>query len=206
MIDSQLKPCGVVSPRVSAAFFAVPREAFVAAGRRGLAYVDAPQPLKPGRELLAPLSLGLLVEHAEIQPNDKVLIVGTGSGYSAAIVSQLSNSVVALESDSELAAEARDNLAAYAEVRVVEGPLEKGWAEAAPYSLILIDGAVEELPVELIAQLAEGGRLLAIVVGSDGVSRAAKGIRRAGLLPLEPFAEAPGAVLPSFGKAPAFQF
>ena len=206
MIDSQLKPSGVISPRVSAAFYAVPREAYVAPGRRGLAYVDAPQPLGNGRELLTPLSLGLLLQHADADAKDKVLVVGTGTGYSAAVLAQLAGSVVALEEDAGLAETARTALAATPAVSVVEGPLHKGWAEAAPYTLILIDGAVEQLPPELIAQLAEGGRLLAIVIGSDGVSRAAKGVNHAGHLQLEPFAEAPGALLPSFGKAPAFQF
>lgn len=206
MIDSQLKPSGVISPRVSAAFHAVPREAFVAAGRRGLAYVDAPQPLGNGRELLTPLSLGLLLQHADAEPADKALVVGSGTGYSAAVLARLAGSVVALEADAGLAETARTALAASPNVSVVEGALEKGWAQGAPYSLILIDGAVEQLPPELIAQLAEGGRLLAIVIGSDGVSRAARGVSHAGHLQLEPFAEAPGALLPSFGKAPAFQF
>lgn len=206
MIDSQLKPSGVISPRVSAAFFAVPREAFVAAGRRGLAYVDAPQPLGGGRELLTPLSLGLLLQHAHVEAADRVLVVGAATGYSAALLATLSANVVALESDAALAEAARRNLAGVPGVEVVEGPLEKGWASAAPYSLILIDGAVETLPPELIAQLAEGGRLMAIVIGSDGVSRAARGVSFAGHLQLEPFAEAPGRLLPPFGKAPAFQF
>jgi protein-L-isoaspartate(D-aspartate) O-methyltransferase len=206
MIDSQLKPCGVVSPRLSAAFYAVAREDYVAPGRRGLAYVDAPQPLKPGREMLAPLSLGLLLQRADVQAADSVLVVGAGTGYAAALVARLAGRVVALEADADLAAVARTNLSGMAGVTVVEGPLADGHAAGQPYSMILIDGAVEQLPPELIAQLAEGGRLLAIVIGSDGVSRAAIGHKRAGLLPLEPFAEAAGALLPSFGKAPAFQF
>lgn len=206
MIDSQLKPSGVVTPRVSAAFFSVAREAFVAPGRRGLAYVDAAQPLKPGRELLSPLSLGLLVEHAAVEASDKALVVGAGTGYSAAILSPLAASVVALESDAELANTARVLLQGAGNVSVVEGPLHLGVAAGAPYTLVLIDGALELLPPELISQLAEGGRLMAIVIGSDGVSRAAKGVKRAGQLQLEPFAEAPGALLPSFAKAPAFQF
>lgn len=206
MIDSQLKPSGVISPRVSAAFYAVPRETYVAAGRRGLAYVDAPQLLGGGRELLTPLSLGLLLQHAKVEPQDKVLVVGAATGYSAALLATLASTVVALESDPALAETARTNLAGTPGVTVVEGPLQKGWADGAPYTAILIDGAVEQLPPELIAQLAEGGRLMAIVIGSDGVSRAAKGIRFAGHLQLEPFAEAPGSLLPPFGKAPAFQF
>jgi protein-L-isoaspartate(D-aspartate) O-methyltransferase len=206
MIDSQLKPCGVVSPRVVAAFHGVAREAFVAPSRRGLAYVDAPQSVSPGRELLAPLSLGTLIEEAAPTPQDHVLIVGCMTGYSAAVVAALAGPVVALESDADLAGRARALLAGQTNVEVVEGPLAAGWAASAPYTLILIDGAIELVPGELIAQLAEGGRLFAILSGSDGVCRAAKGRKQAGVLRLEPFAEAAGALLPTFRKAPAFQF
>lgn len=206
MIDSQLKPCGIVSPRVVAAFFAVPREDYVAPDRRGLAYVDAPQPIAPGRDLLAPLSLGTLVEDAAPLPADRALVVGCGTGYAAAILAELVERVVALESEPELAARARALLAPRTNVTVAEGPLEAGWPAAAPYTLILIDGAVEFLPPEPIAQLAEGGRLLAILSGSDGVARAARGRKQAGFVRLEPFADVAGALLPPFRKAPAFQF
>lgn len=206
MIDSQLKPCGVVSPRVVGAFFAIPREDFVDQARRGLAYVDAPQAIAPGRELLAPLSLGTLVEEAAPTAADRVLVIGCGTGYSAAILAALSGQVTALEEDAALAGRARALLAGQSNVEVVEGPLAAGWRAGAPYSLILIDGAIELVPDELIAQLAEGGRLFAILSGSDGVSRAAKGRKQADVLRLEPFAEAAGALLPTFRKAPAFQF
>jgi protein-L-isoaspartate(D-aspartate) O-methyltransferase len=206
MIDSQLKPCGIVSPRVVAAFYAVPREDFVPEARRQLAYVDAPQPLGGGRELLPPLSLGTLIEAAEATVGDRALVVGAATGYSAAILAELAGHVIALESDPALAAHARRALDGRANVRVVEGPLEAGWADGAPYTLILIDGAVETLPPELIAQLAEGGRLLTILSGRDHVPRAAKGRKQAGILHLEPFAERGGKLLPPFRKAPAFQF
>jgi protein-L-isoaspartate(D-aspartate) O-methyltransferase len=206
MIDSQLKPCGVVSPRTVTAFYAVPREDFVPAARRALAYVDAAQPLGGGRELMAPLSLGLLVEQAGVQPGERVLVVGAGTGYSAAILSAMGARVTAVESDPSLAQAARAALSGRPDIQVIDGPLEGGAPDGAPYDLILIDGAVELLPPDLIAQLAEGGRLVAIHHGSDGVSRAAKGFKRAGIVPLEPFGEAAGALLPPFRRAPAFRF
>jgi protein-L-isoaspartate(D-aspartate) O-methyltransferase len=206
MIDSQLKPSGIVTPRVVGAFYAVAREDFVAPARRALAYVDAGQPLGSGRDLLTPLSLGTLIEEAGVMPDDKVLIIGAATGYSAAVMARLAGQVVALESDAGLVLRAREALAGLANVAVVEGPLEAGWADGAPYTLILIDGAVETLPAELIAQLAEGGRLLTILSGTDRVSRAAKGRKQAGILHLEPFAEAAGPVLPPFRKAKAFHF
>jgi len=206
MINSQLKPCGVVSPRTVAAFHAVAREDFVPAARRGIAYVDAAQPIGSGRELMAPLSLGLLIEHAGVRPGERVLVVGAGTGYSAAILAAMGARVTALEAEPMLVAAARAALGDTPGVAVVEGPLERGVSDAAPYDLILIDGAVEELPAELIAQLAEGGRLVAIHQGSDGVSRAARGLKRAGIVALEPFGEADAAPLPPFRRAHAFRF
>lgn len=206
MIDSQLKPCGVVSPRTVAAFYAVAREDFVPAARRGIAYVDAAHPLGNGRELMAPLSLGLLVENAAVQPGERVLVVGAGTGYSAAILAAMGARVTALESEASLAEAARAALAGTPDIQVVEGPLEGGAPQGAPYDLILVDGAVELLPPDLIAQLAEGGRLVAIHHGSDGVSRAARGLKRAGIVPLEPFGEAAAALLPPFRRPHAFRF
>ena len=206
MIDSQLKPCGVIDPRTSAAFYTVERERFVAPGREGVAYADSPQSLGNGRELLMPFAIGQLVEAAAIASDDKVLVVGAATGYAAALAAELGGAVVALEADAALAARARANLNDYSHVQVVEGPLAAGWPAAQPYTCILIDGAVQVLPAELVAQLAEGGRLVTIVVGEDGVARAAIGRKRAGLLRLEPFAEAPGTVLAPFRKAPAFTF
>lgn len=206
MIDSQLKPCGVIDPRIVAAFHAVPREAFVPAARRRLAYVDAAQPLTQGREIMAPLSLGLMLQAARPHAEDRALVVGAATGYSAALLARLVAHVVALEADADLAARARETLADVPNIELAVGPLEAGWPAGAPYSLILIDGAIEEMPQPLVAQLAEGGRMTAIVHGSDGVARAALGRKQAGQLQLVPFAEAPAAILPPFRKAPAFQF
>lgn len=206
MIESQLKPCGIVTPRVVAAFFAVAREDYVLPDRRGLAYVDAPQPVGSGRELLSPLSLGRLIEEAMPEEDDRVLVIGAATGYSAAVLSGLAGHVTALESDAALAARAREQLRVYTNVAVVEGPLESGWADGAPYTLILVDGAVEKLPDDLAAQLAEGGRLFTILVGPDGVARAARGRKQSGLLHLDPFAETSGSLLPGFRRPPAFTF
>jgi len=206
MINGQLKPCGVVSPRTVSAFLSVPREDFVPRERRKLAYVDAAQPLGNGREMMAPLSLGHLIEKAAATPKDMALVVGATTGYAAALLSRMAGHVVALECDPDLAAAARVRLASCSNVEIAEGPLEAGWAAGAPYSLILIDGAVEVLPPELVGQLAEGGRLLTILRGPDHVARAARGWKQAGTLHLEPFTESAGTVLPPFRKAPAFCF
>lgn len=206
MIDSQLQTCGVTTPRLVEAFRAIAREEFLPEDRRGLAYVDAPHPLgADGRELMAPLSLGRLLERADPQPADKVLIVGANTGYSAAILAQIVASVTALEFAPVLAARARELLRGFANVTVVEGPLEAGWATGAPYDLILIDGAVQEIP-DMAAQVRDGGRVAAIIVGDDGVARASSGRQSSGIVHFEPFADAAAAVLPPFRKAPKFRF
>jgi protein-L-isoaspartate(D-aspartate) O-methyltransferase len=206
MIESQLKPSGIVSPRVVSAFHAVAREDFVAPDRRNLAYIDAAQPLGHGRSLLPPLSLGRLIEAADIGATDRLLVVGAATGYSAALCARLAAHVVALESDPALAARARAVLANLANVTLVEGPLEAGWAALAPYSAILIDGGVEAFPQSLVAQLAEGGRCVAIVHGDDGVPRASVGRWRAGHLHVEPLAQSGGDLLSAFRKPRGFQF
>lgn len=213
MIESQLKPCGVISTRLVAALYAVPREDFVAPSRRALAYsdsaqalgADSAQALGARRELMPPLSLGHLLQAAAARPDDRVLVVGAATGYSAAILSHLANSVTALESDPALASSARSNLADLG-VSIAEGPLEAGWPAAGPYSLILIDGAIELLPPSLVAQLAEGGRVAAILVGSDGVSRAALGSKRGSSVHFEPVAAAGAAILSPFRKPAVFRF
>lgn len=207
MIDSQLKPCGVTTPRLNAAFHAVAREDFVPENRRSLAYVDTAHPLGNGRELMPPLSLGYLLEHAGLTPQDKVLIVGANTGYSAAVVARIAAHVTALESEAGLAAHARALLAGSPHVEVVEGPLDAGWPQGAPYSFILIDGAMEvELPDALIAQLGEFGRVAAIVFGEDGIPRASIGRASSGILRFDPFADASAAVLPPFRKTSTFRF
>jgi len=205
MIESQLKPCGVVSPRLVAAFYAVAREDFVPAARRGVAYGDGAQPLGAGRELMPALSLGYMLQEAAVRPEDRVLVIGSGTGYSAAILSHLAKSVTALESDPALAAASRPLLEAR-DVVLAEGPLEAGFEAGAPYSFILIDGAIEMLPPSVIGQLAEGGRVAAILVGTDGVSRAALGLKRSDRLHFEPVAECGAALLPPFRKPAVFQF
>lgn len=206
MIESQLKPCGISSPRVAAAFHAVARELFVTPDRRRLAYVDAPQPLTRERELMAPLSLGYLLQAADIADDDHVLVVGAATGYSSAVIASLAHRVTALECDSALTDSARTNLQTIGNVRVVEGPLEAGWPQAAPYDVILVNGAIELLPASFAAQLRTGGRLLAVWVGDDGIGRPARGVQHGGLLTLEPFEESPARVLPGFAKPRGFEF
>lgn len=208
MIESQLMPCGVVTPAVVGAFHTVKRQDFVPAERRNVAYVDGPHPLAPGRALMAPLSLGRMVEAAAPQPGERALVVAAGTGYAAAILAAMGLAVIAVEDDPALAAQARDGLAkaALADVMVVEGSAREGHAAGAPYDLILVDGAVDDLPQSLVAQLAEGGRVVAIVRGRDGVMRASIGRKAGEILRFDMIAEAGAPMLPQFQKRESFRF
>lgn len=208
MIESQLMPCGIVASPVVSAFYSIPREAFVLPGRAGLAYVDAAQPIGPGRDMMPALSLGTLLQHAEVAPGQTALVVGAGTGYAAALLAHMGARVTALEADPALAQRMRDILAEHAidGASVVQGPLADGWAAHAPYAVVLLDGAIEELPPSLIAQLAEGGRVVAIVRGEDGVMRASVGRMAAGRLRLAPMVAAGAPLLPEFRKAERFRF
>ncbi len=202
MIDRQLRPTGVNDPAVLAAFRAVDRARFVPPAAASLAYADAAVPIAPGRVLLEPMVLGLLLTHARVHAGERVLVVGAGMGYSAAVLAALGCRVTALEVDEGLAATARGLLEG---VEVVTGPLAAGWPAGAPYDLILIDGAAAELPADLLAQ-GEGGRLAGVIVGDDRVAGATVGRIVGGHFAGTAFAETGAPVLPGFARAPAFVF
>jgi protein-L-isoaspartate(D-aspartate) O-methyltransferase len=201
MIDSQLKTVGIADAAVLAAFAAVPREAYLPPALSGLAYADAAHEVAPGRHLLAPLVLGLLLQRAAVQPGHKVLLVGSATGLSAAVLKQLGARVTALESDPALAA-----MAEAAGVPTVVGPLVDGWAEAGPYDLVLFEGAVGMVPRAIAAQLAADGRIAA-VLRRAGVGRAFVGpLARDGSPIGLPFLEVAAPDLPGFAPPRAFAF
>lgn len=173
MVASQIRTNEVTDPLVIEAMEAVPREAFVPEARRDFAYVDEDLPIGNGRHLIEPVALAQLLQLAEVQPGDKALVVGAGSGYSAAVLGYMAKAVVALESNVMLKDLAAKTLAAQsvANVTVAEGDLASGVPAQAPFDVILIDGAVSEIPAPLKRQLADGGRLVA-VVRSGPVGRA----------------------------------
>lgn len=201
MVDSQLRTTGVNDAAVLAAFRGVARERFVPVSRVALAYADAPVELAPGRFLIEPMVLGLLLTHARIEPADRVLVVGAGTGYAAAVIARLSRHVTAVEEDDGLAAAAEAN-----GVAVRRGSLTGGWPEGAPYDVVFIDGAVAELPPPLLAQVADLGRIAAVIVGADGVGRATVGRVAGGHFAGTGFVETGAAVLPGFARAPGFVF
>jgi protein-L-isoaspartate(D-aspartate) O-methyltransferase len=167
MVDNQLLTSGVIDRRILSAMGEVARELFVPAARLPLAYIDEAHVLPgvSGRALAAPAPFGKLVQLAAVGPDDTVLDVGAGTGYSTAVLARLAGKVVALESDPQLAAAARAALpqVGAGAVTVVEGALEAGAAKHGPYDLIIVEGAVAEVPAKLFSQLKEGGRLVALV-------------------------------------------
>jgi protein-L-isoaspartate(D-aspartate) O-methyltransferase len=205
MVDSQLRTNAVNDPRVTAAIESVAREDFVPDARKAVAYIDRAVPLTPTRAMNPALITARLIVEAGIGPTDSVLIVGAGTGYAAAVVAGLAQSVVALDSDSALVSAAKQHLKELDNVTVVSGDLVKGHAKGAPYDVILIDGAVEDVPEALVRQLAAGGRLAAAVV-EDGVSRLCVGYKAGEGFGMTPVLDADAVALPGFAKPKGFSF
>jgi protein-L-isoaspartate(D-aspartate) O-methyltransferase len=180
MVESQLRPNKVTDGRVLAAFQAIPRERFVPAEHAGNAYVDDDLPLGDGRYLMEPVAFARLVQAADIAAGDKILEIGSGTGYGAAILARLGASVVAVERDPRLAAEAERllGLLGIGNVTVVVGPVERGHGEPGAYDVIVLSGAAAEIPDAILGQLAVGGRLVYIRLSVSGGLGAATLIER----------------------------
>ena len=207
MIESQLRANGVTEPEITAAFAAVPRELFVPPERRSIAYIDEDLLLSPGRWLMEPMVFGKLVLLARPARSDRVLHLCAGTGYGSAVLARLVASVVAVEDDPELAAYAARTLAELApNATVVRHPASQGHPDEAPYDVILIEGAVEEVPATLQEQLAEGGRLVTVVRRPSGFGRGVLFERERGLVSDRPVFDAASPVLPEFARRPGFVF
>lgn len=208
MVDNQLRPNKVTDERVLAAMGAVPRERFVSDSLRGVAYVDEDIPLGEGRVLMEPMVLARLLQAADVGPDDVVLDIGCGTGYTAAVCAKIAATVVALESDPHLAAEASRILSELEidNVVVVEGPLREGYAQQAPYDSVLFSGAVPEVPESILAQLADGGRLCAVVAGPNDAPRAVLAHSYAGVPSMVKIFDASVPLLPGFEREPDFVF
>jgi len=164
MVESQIRTNKVTDSKLLATMSRVPRQIFVPAGLAGVAYVDKSLRIAPNRYLQEPLVIARLLQEAIVEPTDKALVIGAGTGYSTALLADLAGSVAAVESQTELAETARSNLAALAVANAVvhSGALELGLAASGPYDVILIDGMIAELPKAIADQLAEHGRLVAV--------------------------------------------
>ena len=208
MVDTQVRPNDVTKFPVIEAMLSVPREEFVPDGAREAAYVGENLPLGPvGRVALEPRTLAKLLDALDLQPTDRVLIVGAGLGYSAALVARMTEAVTAVEEDKGLATAAAQRLEArgIGNAVVVGGPLAAGAGANERFDRIIVEGAVEEFPAALAHQLAEGGRIGAIFMeGALGVARI--GYKIDGALTWRFAFNAAAPVLPGFARARVFTF
>jgi protein-L-isoaspartate(D-aspartate) O-methyltransferase len=168
MVENQVRTNRIRDPLVVKAMTELPRELFLPESLKGVAYADEDIPLGNGRFLIEPLVAALLLQTAEIKSDDVVLTVGCATGYLAALIASIASAVVALEHDAERAAHAGAVLAELGlnTVAVVEGPLAEGYVKQAPYDVIIFAGAVARIPDGITAQLAEHGRMVAVVRNS----------------------------------------
>jgi len=205
MVASQLRTNAVSDPRIVAAMAKLPREQFLPGDVATIAYRDTALPLGNGRYANLPIATGKLLTEARIRPSDKVLLIGAAGGYTAAVIAAVAESVVAVESDAALLSIARSALADHANVTLVEGPLDKGAPGQAPFDLIVVDGAVDELPESLVDQVGPGGRIVTGIV-DRGVTRLAAGQRTSGGFGLVDFADIECVPLPGFARPAVFAF
>lgn len=205
MVSSQLRTTGVNDPRVIAAMAAVPRELYLPGVPPELAYRDQLIPIGGGRHANLSMATGKLLTEVYLRSTDRVLLIGAAGGYTAAVLARIVAQVTAVESDTALAAHARAALAGVANITLVEAPLPGGCADGAPYDLLFIDGAVENLPETLWSQVAIGGRV-ATGLFAHGATRLAAGARTSGGLGLNDFADVACAMLPGFAKPVRFTF
>ena len=208
MIYCQLRTNQVTDERILSAMSSLPRERFVSRGREDMAYVDIDVPCGEGRKLMTAMASARLIQEAAIQPSDEVLCIGAGTGYSVAVMAGLASSVIALESDKACAAKAGE---LFSELNldnavIVEGPLVEGWAAESPYDVILLDGMISEVPPQILGQLGNRGRLVAVVDSGNSIGRATKFVKTSGNISSRAFFDIRIGRLLEFEKKQGFVF
>lgn len=208
MVDGQLRTNKVTDEAVLEAFLATPRELFVPDHLKGAAYVDEDLPIGGGRFLIEPMILGRLLQVAAIQPDESVLEIGSGSGYGTAVLARIASKVVGIEQDRALARRATALLAqlGLGNAVVREGRLDEGWPTDAPYDVIVFNGATAEVPPAVFDQLAEGGRIMAVLKPDAGLGRAMLFVRRNGVISRRVLFDAATPLLPALAPQPSFVF
>jgi protein-L-isoaspartate(D-aspartate) O-methyltransferase len=210
MVDGQVRVNDVTDAALITAMLEVPREKFVPQSRASLAYIDEDLCVleaaggNAARYLMEPMVLARMIQALEIKPDAKVLDAGCATGYSAAVLSRVAGSVVALEEEATLAATAK-KLLRESNVEVASGKAAAGWAAGAPYHAILIGGAVEDVPQALTAQLRDGGRLAA-VIRKDSAAKAMLFVRTGGHVSARRLFDAAIPPLPGFEAPKSFVF
>ncbi len=213
MVDGQVRTSDVTNLGIIAAMLDIPREAFVPEAQAAFAYLDRDVPVadatatEPARYLMKPMVLARLIQAANPAPTDRVLVIGAGAGYAAAVLSRLAAHVCALEESESLYSRARSVLSSLGghNINVIHGYLADGAPDSAPYDVILIDGGVETVPDRLCAQLSSRGRLLAVeVTGPAGKAKLFQAVN--GRFSGRELFDASAPVLPCFSVAPTFVF
>ena len=208
MVSGQIRTNRVTDERLIEAMEEIPRELFVPRAKRGVAYVDEDVEIASGRYLMEPMVLARLVQEAEITASDMVLDVGCGTGYASAVMARLAGTVIALDIDEALVSEAEQAMSAIGadNAIVVTGALADGFAEQAPYDVILVGGAVDHLPQTLADQLAEAGRIVGVVREPGRVGQATLWARHRGALSSRSLFEASLPPLPGIVRPAQFEF
>lgn len=214
MVDGQVRPNKVIDPRVIRAMRTLPRERFVPPHLASLAYADEDVPLGRGRALMEPMVIARLVQLARVREGERVLVVGAGPGYGAALLAACGGRVTALEEDEALLAIAGQTLPEFAPgAALVQGPLAEGQADGAPWDVILIEGAVRAIPPNIALQLDPGGGRLVTVL-AVGAALVGKGVLAepgqhgapSAVLRAQPVFDCATPLLPPLLTKPAFQF
>jgi len=208
MVDSQIRPNDVTEPALVAAFMRTPREEFVPTSRRPVAYSELEIRTSEGRSLWTPRDTAKLMKLAAARPTDIALVIGAGAGYEAALLSHLADTVIALEDRAALVDAMAQRFAALGLDRIapVEGNLADGLAEQAPFDVIYVCGMIETLPDTWGAQLAEGGRLVAVVAESGSLGRGKVFTRSGSTLSSRDGFDASPPRFSEFDRKPSFTF
>jgi len=207
MVESQIRPSDVTDRRVIRAMAAVSRERFVPEALRTIAYADQDLPIGEGRAMPAPRLLSRMIQALELGKADIVLEIATATGYGAAVLGRIAQTVVAVEEDARLAELATKTLTDIGadNVAVVTGPLTAGFEQEGPYDAILVTGAIGIEPAALLDQLKDGGRMVA-VVASGGLGRVVQWRRTGATFASRTLFEASAPVLAGFARKAEFVF
>jgi protein-L-isoaspartate(D-aspartate) O-methyltransferase len=207
MVDGQVRPNKVYDPRILDALRRLPRERFVPSRQMALAYADADVPLGGGRVLLQPMAIARLVQMAMVRTGERALVVGSGTGYGAALLAACGAQVTALEDDAALSDIARSALRGQDGIAFVAGPLAQGWKAGAPYDVVLIEGGVTDVPAAIAGQLrTPSGRLVTVRAASGRMGQAVLGEPSQGGLSFTAVFDCATSLLPALCPEPGFVF
>lgn len=208
MVDNQLRTNKVTDLKVIEGFESIPREAFLPEALRSIAYVDEDLDIGDGRYVMEPMVLARLIQAAAPQADEIVLEIGAARGYGTAILAQIAATVVGLDGQEALVSTANETLNAMGidNAVAVAGEMTKGYAKQAPYDVIVFAGAIAEVPDAIAAQLADGGRMAAVVLDEGGVGRATLFQRVGGTVSSRRLFDASTPVLAGFEPESGFTF